>query len=138
MYKAKNCTNGTNDIPSVLCSSSCRRSYHDMIGTVSLGGLPRKLLGAINCAYSIMQLQGSYVQIKGINTSLPCGTAFLEIRDGPNDDSPLMGRFCDGKTHMPLNFQSSHHHVVLRFVKSSFFTCDEESRQGMMFCYSSI
>ena len=120
MYEAKNCANGTDD---VLCSSSCRRSYRDMIGTVSLPGLPRRPQGAINCAFSIMQLPGSHVQIKGINISLPCGQSFLEIRDGPSEDSPLMGSFCDGKTHMPLNFQSSHHHVVLRFEKAHFYLC---------------
>ena len=131
MYEAKNCANGSDD---VLCSSSCSRSYHDLIGTVSIHGLPRRSEGAINCAYSIMQQQGSYIQIKGINTSIPCGTSFLEIRDGPNDDSPLMGRFCDGKTHMPINFQSSHHHVVLRFVKSSFLLVVKWAVYGLRSC----
>ena len=49
--------------------------------------------------------------------NLPCANAFLEIRDGPQEDSPLIGRFCDENKNNFVNFSSSQNHVVIRFVK---------------------
>ena len=87
------------------------------MGTVTLPTSMRKSKGRINCAHHIIQAPGSYIQIQEINMTLPCQTAFLEIRDGPSEDSPLMAKFCDDNDHVPTHFQSSQNHVVVRWEK---------------------
>ena len=113
MYEALDCPNGTYE-SSIVCSAKCSHTYQDRVGTLIFPhnlGEPTK---RINCAYDIIQEQGSYIKVKEVNITLPCGIAFLEIRDGPDEDSPLMGRFCDENYHIPVNFASSQNHVVIR------------------------
>ena len=70
----------------------------------------------INCAFEIIQEPGTYVKLNHGNLAIPCETSFFEIRDGPYEDSPLMGRFCNGNHNWPPNFTSSQNHVVIRLV----------------------
>ena len=127
MYESLDCPDGTNE-SSVVCSPQCSQTYYDRVGTVTFPHNLGESLKRINCAYDIIQEQGSYMKIKEINLSLPCGIAFLEVRDGPNEDSPLMGRFCNENDKVPNNLASSQNHIVMRWVNSSvlvlFFHCN--------------
>ena len=70
-----------------------------------------------NCAFDIIQGPDSHFKLTNINLTIPCETGFLEIRDGPLEDSQLMGRFCDENfNHFPRqrDFQSTENHIVLR------------------------
>ena len=118
MYETQDCPDGTNDL-SVVCSAKCSQTYHDRARTLTYPHNPGESSKRINCAYDIIQEQGSYIKIKDISLNLPCAIAFLEIRDGPHEDSPLIGRFCDGYENVPTNFASSQNHVVIRLVKST-------------------
>ena len=111
------CSNGATDKSSVICSSNCSQTYNSPSGTVSLPNHLRKSITRTNCAYGIIQEPGSYINIIDINMTMPCRTAFLEIRDGPYEDSPLMGKFCNGNDEVPTNFQSSQNHIVIRWRK---------------------
>ena len=42
----------------------------------------KKSLTRVNCAFDIIQEPGSYIKITDVKLKVPCGTAFLEIRDG--------------------------------------------------------
>ena len=114
MYETQNCLNETTE-SSVACSAYCSKIYYDMVGTVTF---LRKSFTRMNCAFGIIQEPGSYLKIKEVKLMMPCGTAFLEMRDGPHEDSPLMGRFCDEKGYVPNNFKSSQNHVVIRWDKA--------------------
>ena len=120
MYKTLDCPDGTNE-SSVVCSNHCSQTYYNRAGTLtfphSLGLSSRR----INCVYDIIQESGSYIKIKEVTLSLPCGIAFLEIREGPHDDSPLMARFCDENYNVPANFASVQNHVSIRCVKITHF-----------------
>ena len=67
----------------------------------------KKSLTRVNCAFDIIQEPGSYIKITDVKLKVPCGTAFLEIRDVSYEDSPLMGTFCDEYDHLPVNFTST-------------------------------
>ena len=115
MYETLDCPNGTNE-SSVVCSARCSQTYYEKAGTLTFPQNLKNTSERINCAYDIIQEPGSYMKIKEVILSLPCGTAFLEIRDGPLEDSPLMGRFCNENDHIPANFTSSQNHIVIRLI----------------------
>ena len=119
MYEAPDCPDGTLE-SSAFCSGQCRNSYYDRTGTLTFPHNLGESMKRINCAYDIIQEQGSYIKIKEVNISLPCGIAFLEIRDGPHEDSPLMGRFCDENYFLPAKFASTQNHVFIRQVKRTY------------------
>ena len=121
MYERVNCPNGTYEA-SIICSSYCSQSYYAKNGTVTLPISLRKSLGRINCAFGIIQAPGSYIKIKEINMTVPCQNAFLEIRDGAYEDSPLMARFCDDNDNVPAHFQSSQNQVFIRWENHSICT----------------
>ena len=113
IYERQECPNGIDD-SSVICSPYCSETYTSVVGTVTFPAHPRNSITRYNCVLNIIQEQGSIIKIKELNMNITCGTAFLEIRDGPYEDSPLMGRFCDEKADVPTNFQSSQNHIFMR------------------------
>lgn len=46
-----------------------------------------------------------------------CNEDFLEIRDGPSDSSPLVGRFC--RDEAPSTVVSTGEHLHVRYVTGS-------------------
>ena len=119
MYEALDCPDGTNE-SSVVCSAECSLTYHDRVGTLMFPHNLGESTKRINCAYDIIQEPGTYIKVKEVNITLPCGIAFLEIRDGPHEDSPLMGRFCDENYFLPAKFASTQNHVFIRRVKRKY------------------
>ena len=112
MYETLTCPNATSD--SVVCGAHCSQTHYDMVGTVTFSGNLSKSSSRINCAYDIIQEPGTYIKLKQESLTLPCENSAVEIRDGPHENSPLMGRFCKENNHWPSNFSSSQNHVVIR------------------------
>ena len=115
MYEGKKCPNFVQDSP-VLCSSYCSQTNREANGTVTFNSNLSYTSGRMNCIFDIVQVPGSHIRITKINLTLPCSVGFLEIRDGPNETLPLMGRFCDEIT-IPGNFQSSGNQVFIRYKR---------------------
>ena len=117
MYERKRCPSNISE-SSVICSSSCSQTYLDTNGSVTFAP---NLNYTLNCAFDIIQGPDSHFRITNINLKIPCETGSLEIRDGPFENSPLMGRFCDENlNHFPKqnDFLSTENHIVLRYKRN--------------------
>ena len=114
MYETQDCPDPSNGV-NFACSAQCSETYTDPVGNLTQS-FNLESSTRINCAYNIVQEQGNYIRIKAMTLKLPCAIAILEIRDGPHEDSPLIGRFCDENKNNFVNFSSSQNHVVIRFV----------------------
>ena len=113
MYKMEKCPSGK-DTSTVICSSQCSQTYQSTNGTVSLHNDLIWSATRLNCAVRIMQEEGSYLNLREMNMTVPCQTGFVEIRDGSFEDSPLMARLCGDNNNLPDDFQSSQNHVTIR------------------------
>ena len=115
MYETQDCPDPSNGV-NFACSAQCSETYTDRVGNLTHLVNLEESSTRINCAYNIVQKQGNYIRMKDMTLNLPCAIAFLEIRDGPQEDSPLIGRFCGENKNNFVHFSSSQNHVVIRFV----------------------
>ena len=68
------------------------------------------------CIYKISQPTSKIILLNflsmNISTDRYCSRKYLEIRDGPSENSPLVGKFCDKE--IPAHIQSSQNHIWMK------------------------
>ena len=69
-----------------------------------------------DCIYTISQPTGTVILLNGLSMDIEyqesCTMDFLEIRDGPSADSPLLNRLCGAE--IPASIQSSQNQLWMR------------------------
>ena len=91
--------------PDQLPFQNCGGIYSNISGIITSPSFPGQYPYNADCHYEIVQPIGTYINLnitymdieRRPGTDDACQTStgdYLEIRDGPSDDSPLIGQFC--------------------------------------------
>ncbi|CAI9720654.1 Hypothetical predicted protein [Octopus vulgaris] len=93
----------------------------DINGIIESPGFPRQYGNRNNCTWVIRALYRNNVRLEfshfDIEPGLNCKYDYLEVRNGDQANSPLLGKFC-GRT-LPSRLTSSNSALRLRFVTDS-------------------
>lgn len=97
----------------------CGQRFTDSTGIITTPGSSNKLLAVISCVYEIVRPLGNAIVLNildfNVDGSPPsCSKNAVEIRDGDNANSTLIGRFCD-KSSLPNEIVSTHNYLWIRF-----------------------
>ena len=89
--------------PDQLPFQDCGGIYSNRSGIITSPSFPGQYPYNADCHYKIVQPVGTYIDLNitymdieawpGNECQVQTGD-YLEIRDGPSDDSPLIGQFC--------------------------------------------
>ncbi|XP_033326417.2 cubilin [Megalopta genalis] len=111
----------------------CNGVYTAYVGTITLPSYKSSYHENMECDWRIQLPVGERVRITwtkfGLEYSNTCKFDYLEIYDGPSNESPLLGRYC-GQT-LPPSLKSTSNEVLLVF--KSDFTVQSE---GFTLSYS--
>ena len=95
----------------------CGGSFRTPNGILTSPSYPLNYPNNAECKYIISQPTGSVILLKFLSMDIEydstCDDDFLEIRDGPLADSPLLDKLC-GKNEIPASLQSSHNKLWMR------------------------
>ena len=112
----------TNVAPEVIYRigeiGECGGTFTFPFGILTSPSYPAKYPEYVDCVYTISQLTGTAIRLSflslniHINNALDFCIDYLEIRDGPSDDSPILGTFCGNEIPSPI--LSSQHNLWLK------------------------
>ena len=73
-----------------------------------------------NCIYVVSQPTGKLINISIANMDIACQKTgytsdYIEFRDGGNENSQMMGRFCGNSTNIPSLMQTSQNFLWVRW-----------------------
>ena len=94
----------------------CGGNFTNSSGLITSPSHPNSYPHNADCIYLISQPNGRYVNIFVEKADINChadGPDYLEMRDGQNEDSPLMIRFC-GDDKIPALIQSTQNYLRIR------------------------
>ncbi len=115
----------------------CGGTFTEETGVVTSPYHPNPYPSGRQCDYLIAQPQGMAIRIAfldfEIEGSYNCGYDYLEIRDGDNGNSSLIGKFCGDPSLQPDPIQSTHNYLWMRFV-----TDGSVQNRGFSFNYTAI
>ena len=105
----------------IFSSGLCRGSITS-VEVMSSPSYPRKYPNNVNCEWSIKFPKDHKIVLNFIEFDLEhhanCTYDWLEVRDGPKSDSPLIGRKLCGKT-APKQITSQGNHLFVKFRSDS-------------------
>ena len=114
----------------------CGGTLSNETGIITSPFHPNPYPNNAECDYLITQPNGTcvYLTVEAFNVDavFGCSADFLEIRDGMDPESPLLGKFC-GSTiglDIPTSIQSTQQNLRIRF-RSNYF----ENGQGFAMKY---
>eukprot|EP00094_Tigriopus_californicus_P007480 TCALIF_07202-PA protein Name:"Similar to CUBN Cubilin (Canis familiaris)" AED:0.20 eAED:0.21 QI:0/0.76/0.57/0.97/0.85/0.88/35/0/3998 len=97
----------------------CGGEFTNPTGIISSPYHPNNYPGNRICQYVISQPMETSIHIEfidfDIEGSFQCVYDYLEIRDGDNANSTLLGKYCGDPTQIPDPVDSTHNFVYLRF-----------------------
>ena len=96
--------------------TACGGSYSSASGILSSPSYPNPYPLLADCVYLVSQPNGTYVNISFLTMDIDClGISdFIEMRDGNNDESPTVGKFCGNISHMPDFIITSQNYLMIR------------------------
>ena len=120
---------GPNSDISSLCSKiifiaflgSCGGNFSDEHGHLSSPSYPNYYPTNTDCIYTISQPRGTVILLNFFSMDIQwlghyngqyCHNDYLEIRDGPSDDSPFLGKLCGSVIPAPI--QSSQNQLRMK------------------------
>ena len=112
-YEGQNC--GEDDSMSDVCIP-CSGTYSDLNGVITSPVFDKRSAHWVNCTSNIIGSNNSYINIVFQEFEIQCGNAYLDVRDGPNEDSPLVGRFCGDRTNTIVSLQSTKKYLWIRYL----------------------
>ena len=78
--------------------ASCSRTYDQPHGRILSPAWPSRIPSNTDCTFKIQVEAGKLVSIYfrylAITSSDNCASSYLEVRDGEEEDSPLLGKLC--------------------------------------------
>ncbi|KAK6644342.1 hypothetical protein RUM43_000609 [Polyplax serrata] len=113
----------------------CRHLFTTATGVIQSPGYPEKYRNQEDCEFVVEQPPGKIIQLEfqdfEFESITVCYFDYIEIRDGPNERSPLIRRYC-GNDRPPL-ITSSHNYLWIKMV-----TDKEVEMRGFYANYTTI
>ena len=99
---------------------ACGDSFTTPNGIITSPSYPDNYPDNADCIYSISQLNGTVIMLNLLSMDIEmdiemhwdCGYDYLEIRDGPSDDSTLLDKLCGSEVPAPI--QSSQNQLWMK------------------------
>ena len=98
-------------------STACGGNFSDATGSLTSPLYNASYPELMDCVYLVSQPHGMFINVSLSNMDISChGTPsdFVELRDGNNGDSPLMGSFCGNGGNIPNFMQTTQNHLRIR------------------------
>ena len=104
-----------------LCfaSGQCGGYFTQQYGLLTSPSYPEKYRQQEDCTYIISRPKFTYINLTIMKFSTLRSYDFLEIRDGDEEVSPLIGTFSG--TTIPSSIQSTQNKMLIRYLKLSTF-----------------
>ncbi len=97
----------------------CGGEYQQPTGYITSPYYPDSYPNDRECVYVISQPPGTRIHLEfmefDVESHSDCMFDYLEVRDGDNENSTLIGKFCGGPTSIPAPVDSQHNYLWLRF-----------------------
>ena len=94
---------------SIVCSGSCGGSFTSVNGHMSSPSYPNNYQANEDCIYTVSESTGTVILLNFLSMDIhkyswdsSCDYDYLEIRDGPSDDSPLLDKLCGSEIPAPI------------------------------------
>ena len=117
--------------------TSCGGTFTEATGLVTSPYHPNPYPSGRQCDYLIAQPMGMTIRVAFIDFEIEgsynCAYDYLEIRDGDNGNSSLVGKYCGDPSLQPDPIQSTHNYLWLRFV-----TDGSVQNRGFAFNYTTV
>ncbi|XP_062852030.1 CUB and sushi domain-containing protein 1-like [Trichomycterus rosablanca] len=114
--------------PSPLCIAKCGGTLHDMNNVILSPGFPGNYPGNLDCTWRILLPVGYGAHIQFLNLTTEDNHDFLEVRNGPQHSSALIGQYSGSELPAPL--LSTTHETVIHF-----YSDHSQNRQGFKLAY---
>uniref|UniRef100_A0A8C7JIZ3 CUB and Sushi multiple domains 1 n=1 Tax=Oncorhynchus kisutch TaxID=8019 RepID=A0A8C7JIZ3_ONCKI len=114
--------------PPPLCIAKCGGTVHDLTNVILSPGFPGNYPGNLDCTWRILLPVGYGAHIQFFNFSSEDNHDFLEVRNGPQHSSSLIGQFSGSQ--LPPNLLSTTHETMIHF-----YSDHSENRQGFKLAY---
>ncbi|CAB1338540.1 unnamed protein product [Coregonus sp. 'balchen'] len=114
--------------PPPLCIAKCGGTAVDLADVILSPGFPGNYPGNMDCTWRILLPVGYGAHIQFLNFSSEDNHDFLEVRNGPQHSSSLIGQFSGSQ--LPPNLLSTTHETVIHF-----YSDHSENRQGFKLAY---
>ena len=105
-------------------SGSCGGVLDSQKGIITSPSFPSNYPPAKDCIYDVSVASGQHVYLTFKNMDVHCPDSgiydaspeydYLEFRDGPTENSPLIGKFCGNVSSVPEYIQSTQNHLRIR------------------------
>ena len=105
----------------------CGGNFTTLNGLLTSPSYPNNYPNNAECIYTISTPEGTNINLTKIELDIyeyydffsfyaddSCDTDYLEIRDGINEEAPLLGKLCGSESSAPI--QSSQNHMWMREV----------------------
>ena len=97
--------------------TACGGTYSNTNGIISSPSYPDSYPRLADCVYLISQPKGAYVNISFISMDIVCHgitSDLVEFRDGNDEESPLIGKFCGNMSDVPDFIVTSQNSLRIR------------------------
>ena len=109
---------------SIVCSGTCGSSFTTAHGHMSSPSYPNNYPGNDDCIYTVSESTGTVILLNFLSMDIhkyswdsSCDYDYLEIRDGPSDDSPLLDKLCGSEIPAPI--QSTQNQLWMKWGEIS-------------------
>ena len=102
----------------------CGGTFSNETGILTSPSYPNPYPNNAECDYLISQTNGTFVNLTveafDVEGLAGCSSDFLEIRDGMDPDSPLLGKFCGSTigSDIPVKIQSTQQNLRIRLIRA--------------------
>ncbi|XP_027021418.2 CUB and sushi domain-containing protein 1 isoform X3 [Tachysurus fulvidraco] len=114
--------------PPPLCIAKCGGTLNDMSNVILSPGFPGNYPGNLDCTWRILLPIGYGAHIQFLNFTTEDNHDFLEVRNGPQHSSALIGQYSGSELPAPL--LSTTHETVIHF-----YSDHSQNRQGFRLTY---
>ncbi|TSN48501.1 CUB and sushi domain-containing protein 1 [Bagarius yarrelli] len=114
--------------PPPLCIAKCGGTLNDMSNVILSPGFPGNYPGNLDCTWRILLPIGFGAHIQFLNFTTEDNHDFLEVRNGPQHSSALIGQYSGSELPAPL--LSTTHETVIHF-----YSDHSQNRQGFRLTY---
>ncbi|KAF7710922.1 hypothetical protein HF521_009794 [Silurus meridionalis] len=114
--------------PPPLCIAKCGGTLNEMSNVILSPGFPGNYPGNLDCTWRILLPIGYGAHIQFLNFTTEDNHDFLEVRNGPQHSSTLIGQYSGSELPAPL--LSTTHETVVHF-----YSDHSQNRQGFRLTY---